>query len=204
MVATSFHDASSNAAPVLMVRGPGRADAEREYGEVRLYPTRMRFVTGVARAYEDDFPTELSHLVKETDFDIAINQINNTMQDYWPCFFCIFCGYGCCPCTLGLSLFCPNFCIRDAEQYVRALLSRINKRVCFERVGVEWRLVRSCGRSWIQITYPLAPKKPPLVTYQNGILPSSTPLVPPNDNHPESQETPSSSSALSAATPLVP
>ncbi|KAH7463116.1 uncharacterized protein KRP23_13333 [Phytophthora ramorum] len=196
MVATSFHDPSS-VASVVMVRGAGRADGEKEYGEVRLYPTRMRFVTGVARTYEDDFPSELSHLVKETDFDIAINQINNTMQDYWPCLFCICCGYGCCPCTFGLSLLCPNFCIRDAEQYVRALLSRINKRLCFERAGIEWQLVRSCGRSWIQITYPLAPKKPPLVTYQNGILPSSTPLVAP------SQQAPSSSSALSAATPLV-
>uniref|UniRef100_H3GGA6 Golgin subfamily A member 7/ERF4 domain-containing protein n=1 Tax=Phytophthora ramorum TaxID=164328 RepID=H3GGA6_PHYRM len=143
MVATSFHDPSS-VASVVMVRGAGRADGEKEYGEVRLYPTRMRFVTGVARTYEDDFPSELSHLVKETDFDIAINQINNTMQDYWPCLFCICCGYGCCPCTFGLSLLCPNFCIRDAEQYVRALLSRINKRLCFERAGIEWQLVRSC------------------------------------------------------------
>ncbi|KAG7380842.1 hypothetical protein PHYPSEUDO_006735 [Phytophthora pseudosyringae] len=204
MVATSFHDASSNAASVVMVRGSARADGEREYGEVRLHPTRARFVTGVARAYEDDFPPELSHLVKETDFDVAINQINNTMQDYWPCFFCMCWGYGCCPCTLGLSLLCPNFCIRDAEQYVRALITRINKRLCFEQAGVEWQLVRSYGSSWIQITYPLAPKKPSLVTYQNCILPSSTPLVAPNSNHPDSQQAASSSSALSAATPLIP
>ncbi|KUF81027.1 hypothetical protein AM587_10002694 [Phytophthora nicotianae] len=187
MVATSFHDASSNAASVVMVRGSARTDDEKEYGEVRLYPTRMRFVTGVAQAYEDDFPSELSHLVKETEFEVAINQINNTMQDYWPCFFCFCCGYGCCPCTLGLSLFCPNFCIRDvrccvlrevpigylyfictvlqAEQYVRALLLRINKRHCFERADVEWQLIRSWGRSWVQITYPLASKKPPLVRF---------------------------------------
>ncbi|ETP44711.1 hypothetical protein F442_08743 [Phytophthora nicotianae P10297] len=203
MVATSFHDASSNAASVVMVRGSARTDDEKEYGEVRLYPTRMRFVTGVAQAYEDDFPSELSHLVKETEFEVAINQINNTMQDYWPCFFCFCCGYGCCPCTLGLSLFCPNFCIRDAEQYVRALLLRINKRHCFERADVEWQLIRSWGRSWVQITYPLASKKQPLITYQHGIVPSS-PLVPPNGNHSNSQQALSSSSMLSDTTPLVP
>ncbi|KAI9998423.1 hypothetical protein PInf_002810 [Phytophthora infestans] len=186
MVATSFHDVSSNAASVVMVRSFAHTDDEKKYGEVRLYPTRVRFVTGVAQAYEDEFPSELSHLVKEAEFEVAINQINNTMQDYWPCFFCICCGYGCCPCTLGLSLFCPNFCIRDAEQYVRALLTRINKRLCFERAGVEWQLVRSWGQSWvssrqlrtcvsrvkilpfllkIQITYPLVLKKPPLVSF---------------------------------------
>ncbi|KAF4035499.1 hypothetical protein GN244_ATG12493 [Phytophthora infestans] len=199
MVATSFHDVSSNAASVVMVRGFAHTDDEKKYGEVRLYPTRVRFVTGVAQAYEDEFPSELSHLVKEAEFEVAINQINNTMQDYWPCFFCICCGYGCCPCTLGLSLFCPNFCIRDAEQYVRALLTRINKRLCFERAGVEWQLVRSWGQSWIQITYPLVLKKPPLITYQHGIMSSS-----PNANHSDSQQPISSSPALSAATPLVP
>ncbi|EEY68234.1 uncharacterized protein PITG_04650 [Phytophthora infestans T30-4] len=185
MVATSFHDVSSNAASVVMVRGFAHTDDEKKYGEVRLYPTRVRFVTGVAQAYEDEFPSELSHLqVKEAEFEVAINQINNTMQDYWPCFFCICCGYGCCPCTLGLSLFCPNFCIRDAEQYVRALLTRINKRLCFERAGVEWQLVRSWGQSWIQITYPLVLKKPPLVSFYKQPI--------------------SSSPALSVATPLVP
>lgn len=145
MVATSFHDASSNAVSVVMVRGPGRVDAEKEYGEVRLYPTRMRFVTGVARAYEDDFPPELSHLVKETDFEIAINQINNTMQDYWPCFFCIFCGYGCCPCTLGLSLFCPNFCIRDVRSlhYV-GREQGWKARTWMLRLVLAGRAVRSC------------------------------------------------------------
>jgi hypothetical protein len=46
----------------VMVRGSG--GETEQLGEVRLYPTRMRFVTGVARAYDDDFPTELSHLVR--------------------------------------------------------------------------------------------------------------------------------------------
>ncbi|RLN15240.1 hypothetical protein BBJ28_00007123 [Nothophytophthora sp. Chile5] len=119
MVATSFHEASSAASvvSVSMARDALRAEAEQEYGEVRLHSTQMRFVTGVARAYEDAFPPELRHL--EADFETAINQINNTMKDYWPCFFCMCCGYACCPCTLGLSLLCPNLCIKD----VRSALS---------------------------------------------------------------------------------
>uniref|UniRef100_K3WZX0 Golgin subfamily A member 7/ERF4 domain-containing protein n=1 Tax=Globisporangium ultimum (strain ATCC 200006 / CBS 805.95 / DAOM BR144) TaxID=431595 RepID=K3WZX0_GLOUD len=109
----------------------------------------MRFVTGIASAYDDEFPVELSILIKREEFETAINQINNTLKDYWPCTFCICCGYFCCPCTLGVSLLCPNLCIKDAEQYVRALIGRLNKRLCFARAGVEWRLVRSCGRSWV-------------------------------------------------------
>lgn len=41
----------------------------------------------------------------------------------------------------------------QAEQYVRALMGRVNKRLCFATVGVEWRLVRSCGRSYVRELY---------------------------------------------------
>lgn len=53
--------------------------------------------------------------VKEEEFVMAINQINNTLADYWPCLLCVCFGYLCCPCTLGASLLCPNFCIRDVR-----------------------------------------------------------------------------------------
>lgn len=39
----------------------------------------------------------------------------------------------------------------QATQYVRALIQRINRRACFARAGVEWRFVRSCGRSWVRL-----------------------------------------------------
>ncbi|KAJ0402461.1 hypothetical protein ATCC90586_009281 [Pythium insidiosum] len=192
MVATSYHSAGADS--VVVSKGIGDdlikpppvtiSTAPDDIDVVKLWPTQMRFVTGIAKGYEDDFPPELGHLVKQSDFETAINQINNTLKDYWPCFFCICCGYSLCPCTLGISLLCPNMCIKDvsleewtrltamyivsdgvartsltqAEQYVRALIHRINKRPCFARVGVEWRLVRSCGRSWIEISYPTTAK----------------------------------------------
>jgi hypothetical protein len=53
--------------------------------------------------------------IKIEEYTAAINQINNTLDDYWPCDFCFYCGYFCCPCTLGLSLFCPNLCISDVS-----------------------------------------------------------------------------------------
>lgn len=53
--------------------------------------------------------------VKREDFETAINQINNTLRDYWPCTLCVCWGYLCCPCTLGASLLCPNLCIKDVR-----------------------------------------------------------------------------------------
>ncbi|TMW66007.1 hypothetical protein Poli38472_003772 [Pythium oligandrum] len=194
MVATSFHAASAEndrvIAPTTSV--DGQKGAEHEYGVIKLYPTQVRFITGIARAYDDDFPPELRLLVKEPDFETAINQINNTLKDYWPCFFCICCGYTFCPCTLGVSLVCPNLCIKDAEQYVHALIGRINKRHCFQRVGVEWRLARSCGRSWIEISYPMTQKPITEFAYQTNSLHANTipvSLYPPSYNGPNTRRT---------------
>lgn len=39
-------------------------ELEPDVACVRLKPVEMRFVTGVARAYDDAFPLELSHLVR--------------------------------------------------------------------------------------------------------------------------------------------
>lgn len=53
--------------------------------------------------------------MSEREFSRAMDQINNTLNDYWPCHLCFCCGYTCCACTLGLSLFCPNLCISDVS-----------------------------------------------------------------------------------------
>lgn len=37
-----------------------------DYESVKLFPTEMRFVTGIARAYDDAFPPELTHLVQRS------------------------------------------------------------------------------------------------------------------------------------------
>ncbi|KAG9406937.1 hypothetical protein AC1031_003262 [Aphanomyces cochlioides] len=122
---------------------------------VRLMPRRIPFISGIANRYDDDFPLEMESLVSEAQFSQAINQINNTLSDYWPCFFCVCCGYLCCLCTGGLSLLCPNMCIHDAEQYTRTLIDRINLRPCFREARVEWKLVKTCCRSWIEVSFPM-------------------------------------------------
>lgn len=63
-------------------------------------------------------------------------RINDKLASNWPCTTLYFCGYACMPCTLGLSLCCPNFCISEAE--VRCAL----------------RLIRQCSRD---LSVPSAP-----------------------------------------------
>ncbi|ETV92228.1 hypothetical protein H310_13461 [Aphanomyces invadans] len=134
---------------------PTMTAARKDRSRVFLMPQRMPFISGITNRYDDDFPIELDGLVTEAQFSQAINQINNTLTDYWPCLFCVCCGYLCCVCTAGLSLLCPNMCISDAEQYTRTLIERINARPCFKDADVEWKLVKKCCRSWIEISLPI-------------------------------------------------
>ena len=88
---------------------------------LRMLPTTCRFITGLASSYDDEFPEEILHsLMKVDDFEIAMNQINHTLTDYWPCWFCTACGYICCPCTAGFSFCCPAFCINDVRTKIIA------------------------------------------------------------------------------------
>ena len=82
---------------------------------VRIQPAGLIFINGMSSAYETEFPLELSGVVSEADFSRALTMINDLLKDYWPCLLCFGCGYGCCICTLGLSLFCPNLCISDVR-----------------------------------------------------------------------------------------
>ncbi|ETV92229.1 hypothetical protein, variant [Aphanomyces invadans] len=158
---------------------PTMTAARKDRSRVFLMPQRMPFISGITNRYDDDFPIELDGLVTEAQFSQAINQINNTLTDYWPCLFCVCCGYLCCVCTAGLSLLCPNMCISDAEQYTRTLIERINARPCFKDADVEWKLVKKCCRSWIEISLPIKfdTHDPVVGAYQTVLVAAPPPLA---------------------------
>ena len=82
---------------------------------VRIPAAGLVFINGMSSAYSTDYPHELGGVVSERDYGRAVKEINATLADYWPCLLCFACGFGCCACTLGLSLFCPNLCISDVR-----------------------------------------------------------------------------------------
>lgn len=66
-MATTKGGRFSGTGVVIDARAPmlAKEDArQEEVAAVRLYPQRGRFISGVAREYDDTFPPELNHLVR--------------------------------------------------------------------------------------------------------------------------------------------
>ncbi len=115
-----------------------------------IRPSRSTFVTGLARQYCDKFPAELKGVLSQKDFEIIMEQINDTLFVYFPCTLCWGFGYLCCPFTLGLSLCCPAICVSDAQKHVKQVIARIN-RVKLQPLGIKMSLKKGCMTSWLEI-----------------------------------------------------
>lgn len=74
-----------------------------------ITPAGKTFVTGLASRYDETGydPVKLARLPKE-EYENMLSHINDVLYDRWPCLFCQLIGYCLCPCTLGLSFFCPG------------------------------------------------------------------------------------------------
>uniref|UniRef100_A0AAV1UPH2 Golgin subfamily A member 7/ERF4 domain-containing protein n=1 Tax=Peronospora matthiolae TaxID=2874970 RepID=A0AAV1UPH2_9STRA len=120
-----------------------------------LKPTGEVFVNGLSSSYDDEFPTSerLVELMTREDFAKAVSSINDALIDHWPCLPCKGFGYGCCICTLGLSLYCAASQVREAERRLQLQLRRLNDQKKFKDKGIQWRLARTWWRpsSFVEI-----------------------------------------------------
>ncbi|CAH0475492.1 unnamed protein product [Peronospora belbahrii] len=120
-----------------------------------LKPIGEVFVNGLASCYDDEFPDSerLAALMTVADFSDAVNTINDALMDHWPCLPCKGFGYGCCICTLGLSLYCASAQVTEAESRVQLQLRRLNDETRFKAKGIQWRLERTWWRrtSFVEI-----------------------------------------------------
>lgn len=108
---------------------------------------------GIYNAYSERYPQELANYMTESEFNLAIGNINDTLLAYWPCCFCFNFGYLCCLPTLGLSLFVPYQCADGARQKAVAEMSTLNAK--FSSRGLEWRFVRHGNTvSWLEVWLP--------------------------------------------------
>jgi hypothetical protein len=48
-------------------------------------------------------------------------------------------------------------CINDAEGYAVRKLENEGRREVYLSKGVEWRLVKKCARSWIEVSFDRVP-----------------------------------------------
>ena len=121
---------------------------------IYLYARGLRAASGISSNYDATFPIELEGIVRQKRFEADIQSINHTLADYWPCPTCFIGGYLCVPCTLGLSLLCPNICVSGAEKYVKHFISdQVNYRLEYQDRHVIWSLHRSCSGGYIMIEY---------------------------------------------------
>lgn len=82
---------------------------------IRQYAVGQRFVTGIAKHYDDAFPPALEGILSREAFDQAMHRINATMCDYWPCGLVFWGGLLAAPFTLGLSLLAPRLCVNSVR-----------------------------------------------------------------------------------------
>lgn len=125
---------------------------------VIIRPSSGTFVNGIAKSYDDNFPSQLKGHITEHEFKVMMENINDMLYTYFPCLLCWTCGYLCCPFTLGLSLCCPLICVRDAEENLRVMIFSINRKK-LETKDLKLSLQKQCGTSWLELKLPSEVRK---------------------------------------------
>ena len=85
-----------------------------------------------------------------------MEQINDILMNYFPCPLAWCFGYLCCPFTLGLSLLCPAVCVNDAEEELRTLVARWNRKKLADK-NITLVFQKRCGTSWLEWHLPDQP-----------------------------------------------
>jgi len=115
-----------------------------------IKPIGRTFIDGLSSSYDDTYTPQLQPYLEEQVFKNCINDINNILTNYWPCYCARCLGYSCCLCSIGLSLLLPKTCIVDAEEALQHKLDHFNRTVGKYK-GLTIKLVRKCSTSWLEI-----------------------------------------------------
>ena len=157
--------------PVDADRGVPSYSAARRRGRVTLRADGQRAASGISSHYASGFPPELSGVVSRKRFDLDVSEINHALADYWPCPTCYIGGFLCCPCTLGMSLLCPNICLSNAEKYVRHLMRDVVYHKSENAVrNVEYSLHRGCCGGHILIEFDAPEEVADLDVAKSGVV----------------------------------
>ena len=121
----------------------------------------QKWVTGLSSSYFDEADFEflpLEGIMTQQDFERDMRTLNTALLDHWPCLTARSVAYGCCICSLGLSMYSAAQQVKEAEDCVKAEMMRLNRKKKYKDRGIEWSLqyqTSCCGRSsWIEISYP--------------------------------------------------
>jgi hypothetical protein len=110
-----------------------------------------RAAQGLPPAFDEEYPEELQGVLSQQAFKEALDRINDAIIAFFPCFLCRTCAVGLCVCTLGLSCFCPFWCITDAKYNVEQAVEAVNGRLKREGIRARFRFESSCIRSTLWV-----------------------------------------------------
>ena len=118
---------------------------------VVIRPTGKTFVTGMASQYDEEFDDErLSKYISQREYTLMMEDINDSVDGMFPCLFCWLIGYILCPFTFGLSLLLPAQCVNDAEDNMKYLCTRYNRRLLNEK-NIKMVFTKTWCTSWIEL-----------------------------------------------------
>ena len=119
------------------------------------FSLHVGFLNGISNRYDDKYPEILEGIVSVEDFERTMNSLHNRIVSHWPCDTCYLFGVGCAPCTLGLSLFCPNTCVMMAEREAIHFLEDISLSARYYDRGITWAFRKDFFESWIELEIPI-------------------------------------------------
>lgn len=96
----------------------------------------------------------------EDEFIRVMDRLNDKIAEFWPCNTCYIFGYACAPFTLGTSLFCPNYCISEAENSANRYLEDVSLSPKYFDRNIRWSIRKTCFKSWVEISFPIQPSQP--------------------------------------------
>ena len=92
--------------------------------EIKIYiPSTGDILNGFSSSYSNTYPSELTYIMSQTEFEEFIEYLNNIITDYWPCGPCVTFGYLCFPCSF-IPCFPTNLCVSQSEKHAVAYLER--------------------------------------------------------------------------------
>jgi hypothetical protein len=120
----------------------------------KLKAAGQKFFGGVSSRYENKYDRMLENVVSEGELTRIIDNLNEILVSNWPCTTFVMCGYLCLPCTFGLSLLGPGYCISYSEQHGQRFLRDVSLTARFYDKGISYTLVKSLCDTYVEINFP--------------------------------------------------
>ena len=118
--------------------------------KIIIKPKGPYFINGMSKRYSTKFPKGLENYLKEEEYILIIDEVNDILHTYWSCPPALCIGYLLCLFTFGLSLLIPFICINEAIKFINDYFAKINWDL-LKRRGIQIELRRKWVISWIEI-----------------------------------------------------